>query len=43
MAGVKLSSGEEELTGLVSEETITRMRNEVRIEREKARVLQDEL
>ena len=42
MAGVKLSSGEEELTGLVSEETITWMRNEVWIEREKARVLQDE-
>ena len=42
MTGVELSSGEEELTNLVSDETITQMRNEVRMEREKARVLQDE-
>ena len=42
MTGVELSSGEEELTNLVSKETITQMRNEVRMEQEKGRVLQDE-
>ena len=42
MTGVELSSGEEELTNLVSKETITQMRNEVRMEQKKGRVLQDE-
>ena len=42
LARANIKWHKEGLTNLVSEETITRMRNEVRMEREKARVLQDE-